>query len=598
MFKLYIKHSKGYRAQALLTPFFVAIEALIEAILPLFMADVIDRAGGDEASSIVSSVMNKIVTYFEGVFPNVHNVYVYVYGVIMLLLAIISLFSGVISGILATNASSGFAKNVRKDLYYHIQEYSFENIDKYSTSSLITRLTTDITNCQQSFQMTTRISFRAPLIFIFSLVMAFLANSELAWIFVVASPILVILLAIIITRANPYFKKMFKKYDALNLVVQENITGIRTVKAYTTEPKEDKKFAKASDEVAMNSKAAEKIIALNSPVIQFIIYACVMVVSYLGTMMIVRDHYGEGSTLYLFITYAIQILSALMMVSMVFMMLVMAKASTDRIVEALNEVPTIQNPANPIYEVKDGSVEFRNVDFSYVNDDEKLALKNISFKIESGMTVGVFGGTGSGKSTVMSLIPRLYDPTRGEVLVGGINVKEYDLKTLRDQVSMVLQKNVLFTGSIKDNLRWGNKDATDEELIRVCKLAQADEFVSKFPEAYDTHIEQGGNNVSGGQKQRLCIARALLKKPKILILDDSTSAVDTKTDALIRKAFREEIPETTKFIISQRITSIEDSDIIIFMNNGDIENIGTHQQLLKENEIYNKIYQAQTKGGR
>ena len=450
MFKLYIKHSKGYRAQALLTPFFVAIEALIEAMLPLFMADVIDRASGDEASSIVSSVMNKIVTYFEGVFPNVHNVYVYVYGVIMLLLAIISLVSGVVSGILATNASSGFAKNVRKDLYYHIQEYSFENIDKYSTSSLITRLTTDITNCQQSFQMTTRISFRAPLIFIFSLVMAFLANSELAWIFVVASPILVILLAIIITRANPYFKKMFKKYDALNLVVQENITGIRTVKAYTTEPKEDKKFAKASDEVAMNSKAAEKIIALNSPVIQFIIYACVMVVSYLGTMMIVRDHYGEGSTLYLFITYAIQILSALMMVSMVFMMLVMAKASTDRIVEALNEVPTIQNPANPIYDVRDGSVEFRNVDFSYVNDDEKLALKNISFKIESGMTVGVFGGTGSGKSTVMSLIPRLYDPTRGEVLVGGINVKEYDLKTLRDQVSMVLQKNVLFTGSIKD----------------------------------------------------------------------------------------------------------------------------------------------------
>ena len=598
MWKLYFKHSKGYRAQALLTPVFVAIEALIEAILPLFMADVIDRASGLEPSSIISGFMNNVVNYFESLFPQTPNVYVYCYGVIMLILALLALMGGVVSGILATNASSGFAKSVRKDLYYHIQDYSFENIDRFSTSSLITRLTTDITNCQQSFQMTTRISFRAPLIFIFSLIMAFLANSRLAWVFVIASPILVILLMIIITKANPYFKKMFKKYDHLNLIVQENITGIRTVKSYVNEDLENKKFEHASSEVASNSKMAEKIIALNSPVMMFIIYASVTIVAFVGSLMIARDGYGEGSTLYLFITYAIQILSALMMVSMVFMMLVMAKASTDRIIEALNEVPTIQNCSSPIYEIKDGSVEFKNVSFSYLHDEDKLALKNISFKVESGMVVGIFGSTGSGKTTLMNLIPRLYDVNQGEVLVGGVNVKDYDIKSLRDQVSMVLQKNVLFSGTIKDNLRWGNKDATDEELIAACKLAQADEFISRFNDGYDTYIEQGGTNVSGGQKQRICIARALLKKPKILILDDSTSAVDTKTDALIRKAFKEEIPSTTKFIITQRISSVEDADIILFMVDGKIANIGTHEQLLKENEVYKKIYLAQTKGGK
>lgn len=598
MFKLYFKHSKGYRVQALLTPVFVAIEALIEAMLPIFMADIIDLTENGAANSIVSPMMSNITSFFENIFPNTSNMYVYVYGIFMFILALLSLISGVTSGVLATSASSGFAKNVRKDLYYHIQEYSFANIDKFSTSSLITRLTTDITNCQMSFQMTTRISFRAPLLFIFSLSMSFMANPTLAWIFVAASPILVVLLGLIIMRANPYFKKMFKKYDRLNLVVQENIIGIRTVKAYTTEQDEIGKFVQASYDVADNSKKAEKIIAFTSPLMQFTIYLCVVIVTYLGTVMIVKSGYGSGSTLYLFVTYSIQILSALMMVSMVFMMLVMSKASTDRIVEALNEVPTIQNPEHPIFKVEDGSVEFKNVNFSYLNDQDKLALKHANFKIKSGMTVGVFGGTGSGKSTLLSLIPRLYDASAGEVLVGGVNVKDYDLTTLRDQVSMVLQKNVLFSGTIKDNLRWGKKDATDEEIIHACKLAQADEFITKFPDGYDTYIEQGGVNVSGGQKQRLCIARALLKKPKILILDDSTSAVDTKTDALIRKAFKEEIPHTTKFIITQRITSVEDADLIIFMDDGKIENIGTHQELLNSNKVYAAIYEAQTKGGK
>jgi len=602
MFKLFFKYSKGYRLQALLTPIFVAIEAFIEALLPLLMSDIIDIADafGDvnAATSLASGTMRDLVAWFDSVWPNVQNSYIYVYGVVMFILALFSLAGGVVSGILATNASSGFAKNVRKALYYHIQDYSFENIDNFSTPSLITRLTTDITNCQQSFQMTTRISFRAPLLFIFSLTMAFITNGRLAWIFVAASPVLIGLLMIVIFNANPQFKKMFKKYDRLNLVVQENIIGMRTVKAYTTEEDETKKFLDASEDLAKTSKTAEKIVAFNNPIIQFIIYTCVIIVCYFGTMLVVKNNYGSGSTLYLFITYAIQILSSLMMVSMVFMMLVMSKASTDRIVEALEEKPTICNCDNPIYEIPNGSVEFKNVNFSYLKDEEKLALKNANFKIESGMTVGVFGGTGSGKTTLISLLPRLYDTLSGEVLIGGHNVRDYDIKSLREQVSIVLQTNVLFSGTIKENLRWGNKDATDEELINACKSAQADEFISKFPDGYDTYIEQGGVNVSGGQKQRLCIARALLKNPKILILDDSTSAVDTKTDALIRKAFAEVIPNTTKFIISQRITSIENADIIIFMHDGFIENIGTHEELLKNNSIYKSIYETQTKGGK
>ena len=604
MFKLFFKYSKGYRWQALFTPIFVAIEAFVEALLPLFMSDIIEIAESNgniyASTSIVSVPMRNMVNYFSNIWPNVENLYIYVYGVSMFILALISLMGGVVSGILSTSASSGFAKNVRKGLYYHIQNYSFENIDKYSTSSLITRLTTDITNCQQSFQMTTRISFRAPLLFVFSLVMSFITNARLAWIFVAASPVLICLLAIITMKANPHFKRMFKKYDRVNQVVQENIVGMRTVKAYTTEEDEINKFLNATDDLAKNSKSAEKIVALNSPIMQFIVFSCILIVSYVGTKMIITENsgVGAGNTLYLFITYAIQILSSLMMVSMVFMMLVMSKASTDRIAEALNEKPTITNNENPLFSVENGDVEFKNVNFSYLNDKEKLSLKNASFKIKSGMTVGVFGGTGSGKSTLVSLIARLYDPLEGEVLVGGHNVKEYDIKTLRDQVSMVLQKNVLFSGTIKQNLRWGNKDASDEELIRVCKLAQADEFITKFPAQYDTYIEQGGVNVSGGQKQRLCIARALLKKPKILILDDSTSAVDTKTDALIRKAFNEEIPNTTKFIISQRISSIENADLIIYMQDGEILNIANHEDLLKENEIYKSIYEAQTKGGK
>ena len=600
MFQLYFKYSKGYRIQALLTPIFVALEALIEALLPLFMSDIIDLSDPAKgvATSIVSEPMRQMTSGFEHLFPNVSNGYIYAYGIVMFVLALLSLTFGVTSGVLATSASSGFAKNVRRALYYHIQDFSFENIDKYSTSSLITRLTTDITNCQQSFQMTIRISFRAPLLFAFSLIMSFLANPKLAWVFVVASPFLIVLLSFIVMKANPYFRRMFKKYDRLNLIVQENITGIRTVKAYTNEEEETRKFLEASDELADIAKKAEKIVVFNSPVMQFTIYACVLIVAYFGTKLIVKDGYGTGSTLYLFINYSIQILSALMMISMVFMMLVMSKASTDRIVEALNEIPSIRNPENPVMEVKDGSVEFDDVSFSYLKDEKKLALKHAEFKIDSGMTVGVFGGTGSGKTTLLSLIPRLYDVTTGCVKVGGIDVREYDIKTLRDEVSMVLQKNVLFSGTIKDNLRWGNKDATDEELIRACRLAQADEFISKFPAGYDTFIEQGGVNVSGGQKQRICIARALLKKPKILILDDSTSAVDTKTDAMIRKAFSEEIPDTTKFIITQRISSVENADLIIFMQDGKIENIASHKELLELNPTYRSIYETQTKGGK
>lgn len=602
MFKLYFKYSKGYRIQTVLTPIFVAIEALIESLLPLFMSDIIDIAGANgelnSASSLVSGTMRSLVLWFDGICPNIQNSYVYVYGFSMFVLALLSLMGGVVSGILATSASSGFAKNVRHDLYYHIQDYSFENIDEYSTSSLITRLTTDITNCQQSFQMTIRISFRAPLLFGFSMIMAFITNARLAWIFVVACPILIGLLAIIVIKANPYFRKMFKNYDRVNLVVQENIIGIRTVKAYTTENDEINKFVDASETLARTSKSAEKIVAFNSPIMQFILYSCVLIVCYVGTMMIVKNGYGSGATLYLFITYSIQILSSLMFISMVFMMLVMSKASTDRIIEALKEVPTISNSKDPLFEVNDGSVEFKNVDFSYVQNGEKLALEKVSFKVESGMTVGIFGGTGSGKTTLVNLIPRLYDVFRGEVLVGGHNVKDYDIKTLRDQVAVVLQNNVLFSGTIKENLRWGNKEATDEELIHACKLSQADEFIKSFPSGYDTYIEQGGVNVSGGQKQRLCIARALLKKPKILILDDSTSAVDTKTDALIRKSFADEIPETTKFIISQRISSIENSDLIVFLHDGRVENVGTHEQLLEHNEIYRSIYEAQNKGGK
>ena len=599
MLKFFIKYSKGYRHLAILTPIFVALEAFIEVLLPLFMTDIIDLTDPTigYADSLVSGPMSSLVSYFENLFPNSNNVYIYVYGVVMLIFALLSLTFGVVSGITATAASSGFAKNVRESLYHHIQDYSFENIDKYSTSSLITRLTSDITNCQQSFQMTTRITFRAPLLFLFSIIMSFITNAKLAIIFVIASPVLVILLLIVMLSAHKYFKQMFKKYDSLNLVVQENIIGMRTVKAYTNENEECLKFEKASNALTDNAKHAERIVVFNSPIMQSIIYGCILIVTFIGAKAIVFEN-GESSLLFLFITYSTQILSSLMMISMIFLMLIMSKASADRIIEALNENPTIKNNENPIFEVKDGSVEFNGVNFSYLNDMSKLALIDINFKFESGKTIGVFGGTGSGKTTLLSLIPRLYDATTGEVIVGGVNVKDYDIKTLRDNVAMVLQKNVLFSGTIKDNLRWGNKDATDEEMINACKLAQAHDFIMSFPDGYDTYIEQGGVNVSGGQKQRLCIARALLKNPKILILDDSTSACDTKTDALIRNAFKECIPNTTKFIITQRIASVEDADYIIFIHDGKIQNIAPHSELIEQNEIYRSIYNAQTKGGK
>ena len=599
MLEFYYKYSKGYRFLTILTPIFVALESFLEVLIPLFMTDVIDLTNPavGVGKSIVSGPMRELVSFFEGVFPQVDNMYIYVYGITMLILALLSLTFGVVSGVTATAASSGFAKNVREGLYHHIQDYSFENIDKFSTSSLITRLTTDVTNCQNAFQMTTRISVRAPLLFVFSIVMSFIENAELAVIFLIASPILLVLLLIVMMNAHPYFQKMFKKYDDLNLVVQENIVGMRTVKAYTNEEVEIEKMDVASTNLTNNALSAEKIVVWNSPIMQFIMNACTIIIVFMGTKLIVNE-VSTASTLFLFITYSTQILSSLMMISMVFLMLTMSKASTDRILEALNEEPSIKNPENPIFEVKDGSVEFKNAKFSYLNDLDKLAIKNADFKIESGSTIGVFGGTGSGKSSLLSLIPRLYDVTQGEVLIGGVNVKDYDLVTLRDAVSMVLQKNVLFSGTIKDNLRWGNNEATDEEMIKACELAQAHDFISKLEDGYDSKVEQGGANFSGGQKQRLCIARALLKKPKILILDDSTSACDTKTDALIRQAFKDELPETTKFIISQRISSIQDSDLIIFIQDGVIENVLPHEEMLKENETYRNIYDVQVKGGK
>ena len=576
MLKTLGKSVREYKKPALITPMLVTLEVIMEVIIPLLMANLIDKG-------IYSGQMNEILKI----------------GVALVIASILSLVFGVLSGITASKASAGFAKNLRKDLYYKVQKFSFSNVDKFSTASIVTRLTTDVSNIQMAFQMITRIVVRTPLMLIFSLIMAFSINMKLSLIFLLLIPVVGIALYFIMSRVHPIFERVFKRYDDLNNVVEENVSGIRVVKSYLLEEREKRKFGNISTEIYKDFTKAQKIMALTSPTMQFAIYAAIILISWFGAKIIVSTHMTELTTgeITSLITYGIQILSSLMMLAMILVMSTMARTSAERIVEVLKEEPDIKNPKKPIEKVENGKIEFKNVSFSYVNSKKKECLKNINFTINSGETVGIIGGIGSGKSTLVNLIPRLYDATEGSVEVGGINVKKYDLEVLRNAVSVVLQKNVLFSGTIKENLRWGDKNATDEELEKACRLAQADEFIQKFPNKYDTYIEQGGTNVSGGQRQRLCIARALLKKPKILILDDSTSAVDTKTDSLIRRAFKEEIPNTTKIIIAQRIASVQEADKIIVLDNGTINGIGTHDELLKNNDIYREVYESQVKGG-
>lgn len=561
-----------FKKASILTPLFIILEAICEVIIPFLMAAIIDNG-----------------------INNSDMVYIAKIGILMLVISMLSLACGALAAKYGANASAGFARNLRSAMFENIQEFSFENIDKFSTAGLVTRLTTDITNVQNAYQMILRMCVRAPLMLVFAMIMSVLINKTLSLVFLGAIIFLGTVLFFIMTNVHPKFMSVFKKYDDLNASVQENLTGIRTVKSAVREVFEINKFKKASLNVKNKFVDAEKILVLNSPVMQFTMYTCILLLSWLGAKMIVSDTMTTGQLMSLF-TYATQILMSLMMISMVFVMITMAKSSADRICEVLEEKSTITNPQNPITEVKNGSIVFENVDFSYVGDENKLNLQNINLEIKSGETVGILGGTGSAKSTLVQLIPRLYDVTSGNIKVGGVDVRDYDTDSLRNEVSMVLQKNVLFSGTIKENLRWGDKNATDQEIIDACKKACAHEFIETFPDGYDTYIEQGGTNVSGGQKQRLCIARALLKKPKILILDDSTSAVDTKTDAIIRDALKNDISSTTKIIIAQRISSIEDSDKIIVLDDGKIDAIGTHDELKESNSIYREVYESQMKG--
>ncbi len=573
MIKTLLKSVREYKKTSILTAVFTALEVVVECIIPFIMALLIDKMD--------SSNLNVVFWY----------------GGILLFLAFLSLFFGVMAGRCAAKSSAGYAKNLRHDLYYQIQEYAFEDIDKFSQSSLVTRLTTDVSNVQMAYQMCTRIVIRVPLMIIFSFIMSFSINFKLSLIFLISLPVIAMVILLIIKVVSPLFSKIFKKYDALNNYVQENVSGIRVVKSFARENYEKEKFDKAANEVKSNFIKAEKLVALNSPIMMFCIYLTILLISFIGGKFIINTQGLEMTTgkLSSLINYGVQILSSLMMLSMIFVMISMAGTSAKRISEVLEHNPVLTSPENGIQEVKNGNITFKNVYFKYTNEAQKYALENINLEIKEGEIVGIIGATGSSKSTLVQLIPRLHDVSEGEVLVGDINVKDYNLQSLRDQVAMVLQKNVLFSGTIKENLRWGDKNASDEEIVRVCKLAQADEFISKFSDGYDTYIEQGGVNVSGGQKQRLCIARSLLKKPKILILDDSTSAVDTKTDALIRKALKEEIPNTTKIIIAQRISSIKDADKIIVLDNGKVDGIGNHSELLKNNKIYQEVYESQTK---
>lgn len=575
MIKVLKKSIREYKLASILTPLFVALEVVMECLIPLVMSFILKKAQADQPDTTL------IIWLSLGIVG----------------LGFISLLFGVLSGSYGAIASAGFAKNLRKDLFYKSQDFSFENIDKFSSASLVTRMTTDITNIQMAYGMIIRLAVRVPLMMIFSIVLSFVISTKLAPIYVMIIPVLALLLFLIIKLAMPVFDKVFNKYDKLNASIEENIKGIRVVKTCVREDYEKKKFKNSAEEVRHDFVKAERIVAWNQPVMMFFMYLSLMLVSFLSGYYIVTTNQTELGIgdISAIITYGTQILMSLMMLSMIFVMLSLSITSMRRVVEVLKEESTIQNPEHPIFEVENGDIEFRNVSFKYSSEAEKYALADVNIKIKSGQTIGILGGTGSSKTTFVNLLSRLYDTSVGEVLVGDRNVKEYDLKTLRDNVAVVLQKNVLFSGTILENLRWGKEDASLEEVQEVCRLACADEFVEQFPDKYNTHIEQGGTNVSGGQKQRLCIARALLKKPKILILDDSTSAVDTKTDALIRKAFKENIPNTTKLIIAQRISSIEESDLILVLDGGRIVGMGTHEELVENNPIYQEIYSLQNK---
>ena len=571
MLKTLASQIKEYKKASIATPIFMILEVIMETIIPLMMASIID----------------------DGV--SVGNAgHIYKMGALMLAAACFSLFSGFMGGKYGAKASTGFARNLRKAMYENIQTFSFSNIDKFSTAGLVTRLTTDVTNIQNAYQMLLRMCMRAPFSLICAMVMSFAVNTRIATIYLIAVLVLGVILGVLVTMTTKYFRSIFQKYDDLNESVQENVSAIRVVKAYVREDHEKEKFTKASGNVYKLFTKAEAMICLNMPIMQFTVYTCILVISWMGAHMIVSNTLTTGD-LSMLLTYCMNILMNLMMLSMIFVMVTMSVASARRVAEVLNEKPDITNPENPVMEVADGSIEFRHVDFSYKKDAKEPVLKDINLKIRSGETIGILGGTGSGKSSLVSLLSRLYDVTKGSVLVGGRDVREYDIDVIRNQVA-VLQNNVLFSGTILDNLRWGDKEATKEECMHACDLACASEFIEKLPKGYDTYIEQGGTNVSGGQKQRLCIARALLKKPKVLILDDSTSAVDTSTDAKIRKAFAEEIPGTTKLIIAQRVSSIQNADHIIVLENGEINGFGTHEELLENNEIYRDVYESQTSG--
>jgi ATP-binding cassette subfamily B protein len=571
MIKTLSKSIAGFKKSSVFALASTIIEVFMEVLMPFIMAFIID--------AVTEGNLKKVV----------------IYGLLVLLVAFVSLAGGALSGKFAANASAGVARNLRKAMFDNIQNYSFANIDKYSTAGLVTRLTTDVTNVQNSYQMILRMCTRAPLMLICSIIATVIISPKMSTIFIYAMIIMGVALFFIVSNSHKLFQKVFRRYDDLNASVQENISGIRVVKAYVREAYETDKFNAAADQLYKMFVKAEKIICLNMPVMQFAMYGCILMISWFGAKDIVEGALSTGELTSLF-AYVMQILTSLMMLSMVFVMLTMSRASADRIAEVINEESTLKNGDSPVYDVEDGSVSFKNVSFAYSEGGDEV-LKDINIDIKSGETIGIIGGTGSAKSSLVQLIPRLYDTTGGSVIVGGRDVKEYDIETLRNSVAMVLQKNVLFSGTIKENLRWGNKDATDEEIKKACVLSCADEFISTFPDGYDTFIEQGGANVSGGQKQRLCIARALLKKPKILILDDSTSAVDTKTDALIRRAFREEIPNTTKIIIAQRISSVEEADKILVLDDGRVVAYGNHDELIKTCDIYKEVYDSQKKGG-
>ena len=583
MIKRFSKYIGEYKLPSLLAPFFICLEVLMEVIIPTYMGKLLDDGINGKGG--------------EG-----DMAFIFRTGAVLSVFCVLSLAFGVLSGKYAAKASCGFAKNIRRAMFHNLQGFSFSNIDKFSTASLVTRLTTDVSNLQNAYQMIIRIAVRSPMMLIFSLVMAVRVNAKLSLVFVCVVPFLAAALFTIIRFAHPIFERVFKTYDVLNRVVSENLHGIRVVKSFVREEKEKEKFTETSGKIYSDFVSAEKLIALNGPVMQLSSYAAMLLISFFGAKIIVADKGVIGGMttgdLFVMLSYTMQILMTLMMLSMIFVMLTLSKASAERIYEVLGEESSLKNNDNPIYEVKDGSIEFENVGFSYKGDKDKLCLEGVNLKIESGETVGIIGVTGSSKTTFVQLIPRLYDVTTGSVKVGGVDVRDYDIESLRNEVAMVLQKNVLFSGTIKDNIRWGNESATDEEIEEVCKLSQADGFIKSFPDGYDTYIEQGGTNVSGGQKQRLCIARSLLKKPKILILDDSTSAVDTKTDALIRSAFKKYIPETTKLIIAQRIASVEHADKIIILEGGKVIAFGNHETLLKESDIYRETYESQMKGGK